>query len=284
VAYVYRSCLASSPDSKPDLSEGPIFRVAEQDNLSRPLFSKTVESLHALLIQAVERCNAALLQELHFTPRPDRHVYGMPASQFFGLSQPFVLQAIERTPEAIACMVNAEKGNSRYLPRFRLPGDPEINYSLQLLANAGFSVRASVYGCSRADPTDNSSFSLPRFTRILTKIADVLDGMDAEGSSVAEDMDNTYNTRELEKEESRVEMKARADRYLEMTEDYRRNPNAKIEVRKSRIHNWGLFTKINFEKDEILVEYIGEQIRQVVADKREALYENEGVGSCYLFR
>ena len=34
----------------------------------------------------------------------------------------------------------------------------------------------------------------------------------------------------------------------------------------------------------MIVEYIGERIRQGVADSREKRYEEEGVGSCYLFR
>ena len=34
----------------------------------------------------------------------------------------------------------------------------------------------------------------------------------------------------------------------------------------------------------MIVEYVGQKIRQVVADRREAQYEEEGVGSCYLFR
>lgn len=34
----------------------------------------------------------------------------------------------------------------------------------------------------------------------------------------------------------------------------------------------------------MIVEYIGEVIRQPVADKREVVYEEEGMGSCYLFR
>lgn len=37
-------------------------------------------------------------------------------------------------------------------------------------------------------------------------------------------------------------------------------------------------------KDSMVVEYIGEQIRQTVADIREETYDKEGVGSCYLFR
>ena len=55
-------------------------------------------------------------------------------------------------------------------------------------------------------------------------------------------------------------------------------------MRKSVIHGGGLFAKEVFEKDSMIVEYIGERIRQAVADKREAQYEEEGVGSCYLFR
>jgi histone-lysine N-methyltransferase SETD1 len=55
-------------------------------------------------------------------------------------------------------------------------------------------------------------------------------------------------------------------------------------VRKSHIHGWGLFAKVAFEKNDMIVEYIGQKIRQTIADRREAQYEEEGVGSCYLFR
>ena len=34
----------------------------------------------------------------------------------------------------------------------------------------------------------------------------------------------------------------------------------------------------------MIVEYIGQKIRQAIADKREAQYEEDGIGSCYLFR
>jgi SET domain-containing protein len=57
-----------------------------------------------------------------------------------------------------------------------------------------------------------------------------------------------------------------------------------LQVRKSVIHGGGLFARDVFEKNEMIVEYIGQQIRQAVADRREAQYEEEGVGSCYLFR
>ena len=50
------------------------------------------------------------------------------------------------------------------------------------------------------------------------------------------------------------------------------------------VYKLGLFTKSHFNKDEMIIEYIGEKVRQAVADRREAIYEEEGVGSCYLFR
>ena len=34
----------------------------------------------------------------------------------------------------------------------------------------------------------------------------------------------------------------------------------------------------------MIVEYVGERVRRAVADRRETLYEQQGVGSCYLFR
>jgi [histone H3]-lysine4 N-trimethyltransferase SETD1 len=37
-------------------------------------------------------------------------------------------------------------------------------------------------------------------------------------------------------------------------------------------------------KDEMVIEYVGEMIRQSVADDRERKYEKLGIGSSYLFR
>ncbi|KRX06218.1 Zinc finger, FYVE/PHD-type [Pseudocohnilembus persalinus] len=57
-----------------------------------------------------------------------------------------------------------------------------------------------------------------------------------------------------------------------------------VYVAPSQIHKYGLFTKKKFEKDEIVIEYVGEKIRNVVADSREIFYEQQGFGDCYLFR
>ena len=73
-------------------------------------------------------------------------------------------------------------------------------------------------------------------------------------------------------------------RYAELSNSYEENSTRRLHVQKSHIHGFGLFAKTHFSKHEMIVEYIGEKIRQVVADKRESRYEDEGTGSCYLFR
>jgi pentapeptide MXKDX repeat protein len=52
----------------------------------------------------------------------------------------------------------------------------------------------------------------------------------------------------------------------------------------SAIHDWGLFAAEKIDSQEIVIEYVGEIIRQKVADHREKIYEASGIGSSYLFR
>lgn len=52
----------------------------------------------------------------------------------------------------------------------------------------------------------------------------------------------------------------------------------------SRIHTLGLFAMENIDKNDMVIEYIGEIIRQRVADNREKNYVREGIGDSYLFR
>ncbi|KAJ0393180.1 hypothetical protein P43SY_000567 [Pythium insidiosum] len=67
--------------------------------------------------------------------------------------------------------------------------------------------------------------------------------------------------------------------------ELRRRPfDERLEVRKSRIHGYGLFTKERFVEGQMIVEYQGEMINQDVADFRERMYEEMGIGSCYMFR
>ena len=57
-----------------------------------------------------------------------------------------------------------------------------------------------------------------------------------------------------------------------------------LKFARSRIHDWGLFALEPIAADEMVIEYVGQMIRPVVADLREKKYNEMGIGSSYLFR
>ena len=57
-----------------------------------------------------------------------------------------------------------------------------------------------------------------------------------------------------------------------------------LRFSKSPIHDWGLYTKERIVANDLVIEYVGEVIRQQVAEEREKKYEKCGIGSSYLFR
>lgn len=56
-----------------------------------------------------------------------------------------------------------------------------------------------------------------------------------------------------------------------------------LVVHKSRIHGMGVYTLTPIKKGDFVIEYQGEIIREVVADKREREYEKRGI-PCYLWK
>ncbi|KAF7725527.1 histone methyltransferase set1 [Apophysomyces ossiformis] len=57
-----------------------------------------------------------------------------------------------------------------------------------------------------------------------------------------------------------------------------------LRFAKSPIHDWGLFAEEHIDANDMVIEYVGEIIRQQVAEEREKKYERCGIGSSYLFR
>ena len=57
-----------------------------------------------------------------------------------------------------------------------------------------------------------------------------------------------------------------------------------VKFARSAIHNWGLYSLERITASEMIIEYVGEKIRQEVADLREIAYTASGIGSSYLFR
>lgn len=57
-----------------------------------------------------------------------------------------------------------------------------------------------------------------------------------------------------------------------------------VKFARSAIHNWGLYAMENINKDDMIIEYVGEEVRQQIAEIREKRYLKSGIGSSYLFR
>ncbi|PWY76156.1 SET domain protein [Aspergillus heteromorphus CBS 117.55] len=57
-----------------------------------------------------------------------------------------------------------------------------------------------------------------------------------------------------------------------------------VRFARSAIHNWGLYAEENISANDMIIEYVGEKVRQQVADMRERQYLKSGIGSSYLFR
>lgn len=57
-----------------------------------------------------------------------------------------------------------------------------------------------------------------------------------------------------------------------------------VNFDRSAIHNWGLYAMENINQNDMIIEYVGEKVRQQVADLREQRYLKSGIGSSYLFR
>ena len=58
----------------------------------------------------------------------------------------------------------------------------------------------------------------------------------------------------------------------------------RIYFEKSAIQGWGLFALEHISADSFICEYTGDLVRSRVADKREKVYEKQGLPHMYLFR
>lgn len=63
-----------------------------------------------------------------------------------------------------------------------------------------------------------------------------------------------------------------------------RSRKKQLKFAKSPIHDWGLYAMELIPTGDMVIEYVGEIVRQQIADEREKMYERQGNFSTYLFR
>ena len=70
--------------------------------------------------------------------------------------------------------------------------------------------------------------------------------------------------------------------YSRMLQEHIHN---RVQAHRSPIHRWGLFAMRDIKANEMVVEYVGETVRRIIADQREKQYDlTHDMGGCYMFR
>ena len=101
---------------------------------------------------------------------------------------------------------------------------------------------------------------------------------------------NTSNISQMDPEATSSRLRRANQRRLMKTEvsaysfGQLKSRRKKLKFAPSAIHDWGLFALERIEADDMVIEYVGEIIRQKVADHREKVYEKRGIGSSYFFK
>lgn len=121
---------------------------------------------------------------------------------------------------------------------------------------------------------------LPHRKRVHDPLATIqVDNDDGESSKVQSSRVNRANNRRFAYEVSNFNTENEILKLNQLNK--RKKP---VSFARSAIHNWGLYALEPIAEKEMIIEYVGERIRQQVAEVRERAYMKSGVGSSYLFR
>ncbi|GAB5368126.1 hypothetical protein AAMO2058_001291500 [Amorphochlora amoebiformis] len=212
----------------------------------------------------------------------DLSPFGLSGPHFFGFAHPEVVRKIEHLPHAHRCL--------RYVFLFRT--DVSI-VTLRAKEDRDFDPRSVV---DKANPFLTCPPEKRSKLRSLSSVQPINPSGCARGEPYEEGMFSVGKLKDLfearfgrrgrKRERSVFELRYPEDLKLSLEVRYRqlKRRRAKCVVMPSQIHAWGLFATEHIGKDEMVIEYLGELIRQTVADLREKRYEDEGLGSCYMFR
>eukprot|EP00550_Attheya_septentrionalis_P001541 CAMPEP_0198291046 /NCGR_PEP_ID=MMETSP1449-20131203/8703_1 /TAXON_ID=420275 /ORGANISM="Attheya septentrionalis, Strain CCMP2084" /LENGTH=1902 /DNA_ID=CAMNT_0043989637 /DNA_START=351 /DNA_END=6059 /DNA_ORIENTATION=+ len=258
----------------------PLFSITPTDDPGGEISCRTAVEAYNTLMKRVLKTNHKFFSQpddmFSFLPMvraPGQKAFGLNAAQFFGFGLNHVRKALERLPGAAAVAVPLTTSSPTYNFCFLHPQKSAIT-ELQRNRAAAVAEKAleNSSGCARTEGTKavHKSGGSGRITRALVKRADDDAPTNASG----------LKTRGLN-DDVKVELESNQAKYREM----KSVPiDERLAARRSHIHGWGLFTKVDIPKHGMIIEYMGETVRQCIADKRERAYELAGVGSCYMFR
>ena len=250
------------------------FSITPADNASGRFRGHSISTVYASLVERVRKVNVMhfshgdLFSTLPMARRSRRKTFGLNGPQFFGLGLNSIRKRLERLPgiEAVVCPLTNSSPSYRFC--FVQP-DVDAIRDLQR-RRAAVKAEMALENCSGCARTEGikavaRSGGTGRITRALVRSAEEQVSDTASESTIAKMSDsNDY------------QMKYRAMKSIPMEQ--------RLVARRSHIHGYGLFTKIDIPKNDPIVEYMGEVVHKPVADIRERKYEISGEGSCYMFR
>ncbi|OQR94317.1 histone-lysine N-methyltransferase [Achlya hypogyna] len=253
----------------------PLFRITPSDDMDRPIVGASpndaMNQLRSRVLALYESKQVFSVGWNPFLRRSSWFSYGLIGDHFFGLSVPVVGAALEALPMApTAALFDPLSNPHPYVFCHVLPSEATFDEARTDLRRL-LSIREHAQQSSGSIRTDGYHGwqqskaikpSAKKRTVGLSKHADEPAAGNSKPSVDLEQLPIAMQYRELRK----------------------RPFDERLEVRKSRIHGYGLFVKEVIAEGKMIVEYQGQAIRQKVADLREKRYEEMGIGSCYMFR
>lgn len=272
-----------------DKSGLPIFSITPGDNPVAVVRGRTSAEAYATLTQRYKDANqdyfsaGDLFSKLPVKRKHTKKAYGLNGPQFFGFGLHTVRKALECSTGIEAVVAPLTEASPSY--RFSYI-QPDIESVMDLQRNraavAAENALENSSGCARTEGMKAvaQSGGSGRITRALVRsaeqedvvVAAVVEQQQRNGTS----SDKTAEEKKVKADRDSNEQKYKAMKAVPLEE--------RLAARRSHIHGWGLFCKIDLPKDSMIVEYMGEVVRQCIADKREKAYEKSGFGSCYMFR
>jgi len=202
----------------------------------------------------------------------NKKAFGLNGPQFFGFGVNVIRNLIEHSPGVEAVATPITEASPQYRFCYLQPSEEAIVDIQRRRAAADAEKKLeNSSGCARTEGMTavTRAGGSDRITRALVRSADNLSDVAAITKS------------KVESEQAKADRSRNQAKYKEM----KASPiEDRLASKRSHIHGWGLFTKMELPKDSMIVEYMGEIVFRCVADKREKEYEISGEGSCYMFR
>lgn len=250
-----------SPSTNPP---GPVF-----DDISQP-FKPTIGHLRNL-VKTDE--DFAILSELCKDTKNDKPIKNM---EFW------VWQHTQYVQECKKALEKDERDKEKS------ESDEVLDFAKEVLSNKDLK---NVSGCFRTEPyhkiSDNLKSGYLLHRRKLTNLNPVKhenkdESIHVQHNNAQGSRANRANTRRFVADISAQKQIIGETDLLDLNQlNKRKKP---VQFSRSAIHNWGLYALEPISAGEMIIEYVGERIRQQVAEIREKKYLRSGIGSSYLFR